>query len=168
VRLAQLLAEAWASARAQKVPTLLVAVLVAAMCATTGLTVGRAAAAQAQVTARLDDAGSRHLTLTDAKGQGFLTEAVVEQAAGLSTAERAVGFAAAVDAANTAIGEGGDRVPTWPVLGDLSTAVTLTAGRWPGPGEALVSPTAQAALGLDAPVGAVTTVTTATDRKSVV
>ncbi len=158
MRLDQLLGEAWAAARAQKVPTLLVAVLVAAMCATTGLTVGRAAAAQDQVVARLDDAGSRHLTLTDTRGVGFLTEAVVEQAAGLSTVERAVGLTGAVDSTNTAVGAGGTRVPTWRVVGDLHAAVTLTAGRWPGPGEALVSRAAQAALGLDAPVGAVTTV----------
>ncbi len=158
MRLSQLLAEAWASARAGKVPTILVAVLVAAMCATTLLTVGRAAAAQVQVTARLEEAGSRHLVVTDAHAAGFLTDAVVDQAAGLSTVERAVGFTTAVDTTNTAIGVGGARVPTWLVVGDLHAVATLTAGRWPRSGEALVSAAGQAALGLDVPVGAVTTV----------
>lgn len=157
MRLRELLAEAWASARAQKVPTILVAFLVAAMCATTLLTVGRAAAAQDRVTARIDGAGSRHLVVTDVHGRGFLTSPVIDQAAGLSTAERAVGFATAVDTTNTAIGTGGTRVPTWLVLGDLRATVRLTDGRWPARGEALVSANAQAALGLDAPVGAATT-----------
>lgn len=160
MRLRELAAEAWASARAQKVPTILVAVLVAAMCATTLLTVGRAAAAQEQVAARLDDAGSRRLVVTDARNQDFLTAAVVDQAAGLSNVERAIGLAAPVDTINGTIGPGGARVATWLVVGDLHAAVTLTGGRWPRSGEALVSSAAQADLGLDAAIGAVTTTST--------
>ena len=159
MRLRELIAEAWASARAQRVPTILVGALVAAMCATTLLTVGRAAAARDLVAARLDDAGSRHLVVTDVHQRGFLTTAVVDQAAGLSSVEGAVGFAPAVDTTNVAVGTGGTPVPTWLVVGDLHSAVMLTAGRWPNPGEALVSAAGQAALGLDAPVGAVATIT---------
>ena len=161
MRIGELALEAWTSARAQKVPTILVALLVAVMCATTQLTVGRAAAAQGQVAARLESAGSRHLVITDARQRDFLTAAVVSQTAGLSGVERAVGFTAAVDTTNSAIGAGGTRVPAWLVVGDLRATVTLTAGRWPNPGEALVSGTAQAALGLDVPVGAITTVSSA-------
>lgn len=158
MRLGELASEAWTSARAQKVPTILVSLLVAVMCATTLLTVGRAAAAQGQVAARLESAGSRHLVVTDARQRDFLTAAVVSQTAGLSGVERAIGLTAAVDTTNSAIGTGGARVPAWLIIGDPRAAVTLTAGRWPNPGEALVSGTAQGVLGLDAPVGAITTV----------
>ncbi len=168
MRVRELLAEAWASARAQRVPTILVAALVAAMCATTLLTVGRAAAAQGDIAARLDDAGSRHLVVTDVHQRGFLTAPVVDQVAGLSSVERAVGLASAVDTTNVAVGIGGTRVPTWLVVGDLHAVVRLTAGRWPNPGEALVSAAGQAALGLDAPVGAVTTTTGVTTSYPVV
>ena len=156
MRLTEMLAEAWRSAWAAKVPTVLVAIVVAAMCVTTGLTVGRAAAAQATVGARLEDAGSRHLTVTDDRGIGFLSRDLVAQVDGLSVVERAVGLTAAADTVNHAVGPGGRRVPAWQVVGDLEAVVVLTHGRLPGPGEALVSATAQAALGLDAPAGAVT------------
>jgi len=149
------LAEAWRSAWAAKVPTALVAVLVAAMCVTTGLTAGRAAAAQAQVEARMEEAGARHLSVVDARDNGFLTTDVIAQVAGLSNVERAVGFSTAFDAVNAAIGPGGERVPTWTVIGELADAVELTWGRWPEPGEALVSAVAMVALGLEYPIGAV-------------
>lgn len=57
--------EVAATAVAQRVSTMMVAFLAAAMCVTTLLTVGRAAAAEQQVAARLDAAGSRTLTVTD-------------------------------------------------------------------------------------------------------
>lgn len=156
MRLTQLAREALASARAQKTPTTLVAILVAAMCATTLLTVGRAAAAEAQVNVRMESAGSRHLQVTDAKAQDFLTATVVGQAAQLSTVERAVGFGTTVDVASAAMSSGGSTIPAWTVVGQISDVVTLVAGRWPEPGEALVSTNAQDRLGFDAPVGAVT------------
>lgn len=156
MRVGVLVREAVRSARASKVPTALVAVLVAAMCLTTILTVGRAAAAQEQVQQRLEEAGSRLLEVSDAKDDGFLTASVVDQVAGLSTVERAVGWAVPRDVTSAAV-DGGTPVPTWVVVGDLSDAVELVAGRWPRPGEALVSAAAQDALGFDAPVGAVAT-----------
>ncbi len=158
MRLTELALEAWASARAQKVPTVLVALIVAATCATTLLTVGRAAAAETEVAATLESAGSRHLVITDAKTQGFLSATVVAQAVTLSGVERAVGLTAAVDAVNARIGDGGERVPTWLLVGDVPSAAELVSGRWPHPGEALVSASARRLLGLDEPVGAVATI----------
>ena len=69
--------EVAATAVAQRVSTMMVAFLAAAMCVTTLLTVGRAAAAEQQVAARLDAAGSRTLTVTDANEAGFLDGDVV-------------------------------------------------------------------------------------------
>lgn len=149
-----LLREALATAWATKVPTTLVTLLVASMCATTLATVGRTAAAEEQVAARLDAAGSRLLVVNDVRANELIGPAVVAQAAGLSTTERAVGVAVPVDVTNQTVGVGGTRVPAWTITGDLSDVVVLTAGRWPGPGEALVSPAAQQTLGMEHPVGA--------------
>ncbi|WP_162802012.1 ABC transporter permease [Ornithinimicrobium murale] len=155
MRFTSLLREALSTAWANKVPTALVAMLVAIMCATTLATVGRTAAAEQQVADRLDAAGSRLLVVTDTRGGDLLTPAVVQQTHELSVTERAVGVQIPVDVVNKVIGSGGTRVPAWIVHGDLSEVLRLTAGRWPGPGEALVAAQAQTALGMDDPVGAV-------------
>lgn len=131
-----------------------IAVLVAAMSLTTTLTVGRAAAAQQQVEARLDAAGSRELVIVDAKDQGFITDSVVSSVSGLSTVERAIALGAPVDMTNAAVGRGGQRVSARTLVGQLQWAVDLTGGRWPDPGEAVVTEAAQEALGLSAPAGA--------------
>ena len=151
----ELLREAVAMTRAAIVPSSLIAFLVAAMCVSTLLTVGRTAAAERHVAALVDAAGSRLLVVTDAQSSGLVSDAVIEQAAGLSVTETAAGLDIPVDATNASIGTGGTRVPTWKVVGDLATVVHLTAGRWPTPGEALVSEGAQRTLGMDHPVGAI-------------
>ena len=148
-----MLREALATAWAAKVPSALVTFLVATMCAATLATVGRTAAAEEQLLARLDSAGSRVLVVADAKGDGLISPTIVDQAAHLSTTERAVGTLIPVDVVNGAVGQGATRVPAWGVHGDLSGVARLTSGRWPGPGEAVVTGAAMDRLGMDAPVG---------------
>lgn len=161
--------EALATAWASKVPAFLVLLLVATMCAATIATVGRTAAAEQQLLARLDSAGSRVLVVGDARGQGLLSPTVIDQATGLSTAEPAAGTLIPIDVVNGVIGQGGTRVPAWGVHGDLSVVATLTAGRWPGPGEAIVTRAAMDRLGMDHPVGWVAQAsTTVVDDWSVV
>jgi putative ABC transport system permease protein len=133
----------------------MVALLCAAICVVTLLTVGRTAAAEELLLSRLDTAGSRLLTVTDDQDAGLVTPAVIGVIAGLDTTERVLGIDAPVDVTNAVIGDGGIRVPAWTVTGSLDQAVTLTAGRWPGPGEAVVSAAGQRALGLAHPAGAV-------------
>ncbi len=76
--------EALATAWANKVPSTLVALLVAAMVAGTLATVGRTAAAEEQLSERMDAAGSRLLTVRDARGKGLLSPTIVAQSAGRS------------------------------------------------------------------------------------
>ncbi|MFB9621217.1 ABC transporter permease [Brooklawnia cerclae] len=159
MRITELVREILASARAQKVSTIMVALLAAAMCATTLLTVGRAAAAEQQVQARLDAAGSRTLAITDSASAGFLTRDVIAQIGTLDVAERAVGLTSAIDVTTATVGRGGERVASWQVVGDIPDVAILVRGRWPLPGEAIVSATAMSALALDAPVGAITSTT---------
>jgi putative ABC transport system permease protein len=153
VRLLLLLREALATAWASKVPSALITVFVATMCAATLATVGRTAAAENLLTQRLDSAGSRVLTVSDTRQAGLVTPTVIDQVARLSTTERAIGTLTATDLVNGVLGPGGTKVPAWGVVGDLTAAAVLTEGRWPGPGEALVSAPARDALGLDAPYG---------------
>jgi putative ABC transport system permease protein len=151
-----MLSEALRTAAAQRVSSLLVAVLCAAICVVTLLTVGRTAAAEAQVLSRLDTAGSRLLVVTDDRGEELVTPAAVEVLSGLDTVERVVGVDSPFDVVNAVIGDGGERVPAWRITGDLAQVVTLTAGRWPQPGEAIVAADAKHRLGLAYPAGAVT------------
>lgn len=160
MRVLTLIREALATTWANKVPSTLVCLLVAVMCATTLATVGRTAAAEAQIADRLDAAGSRLLIVSDTRRGELISQAVVDQARGLSVTERAVGVVVPVDVTNGVVGPGGTRVPAWTIVGDLADVVRLTAGRWPGPGEALVSATAQQALGMDHPVGVVAVAST--------
>lgn len=153
MRRRELIREIVASARAQWVPTIMVALLAAAMCVTTLLTVGRTAAAEKQVAARLESAGSRLLVVRDAKNSNFLTVDIVKIAETFPTVERVVGLTAAQDTVSGRVGYGGVRMPMWMLVGEISSAVELVEGRWPAPGEALVSRKAMESFGMDHPVG---------------
>ncbi len=155
MRLSTLFEEAVRTAVAQRVSSAMVAVLCAAICVVTLLTVGRTAAAEEAVLARLDTAGSRLLVVTDDWEVGLVTPAVVEVLAGLDTVERVVGVDSPFDVVNGVVGDGGERVPAWRVAGNIAQVATLVEGRWPQPGEALVSAQGQRQLGLAEPFGVV-------------
>ncbi|HJE51020.1 MAG TPA: FtsX-like permease family protein [Tessaracoccus flavescens] len=159
------LREGLATTWANKVPTALVAFLVAVMVAGTLATVGRTAAAEGQLEQRIDAAGSRQLVVIDARNRSHLNSTIVTQTAGLSTVERAVGLLSAIDTVSGPVGQGGDRVATWGVIGDIQALATLTEGRWPAPGEALVSEAAMTTLGFTHPFGWVTEAATPSTRE---
>ena len=148
-----LLREGLATTWANKVPTALVAFLVAVMVASTLATVGRTAAAENQLEERMDAAGSRLLTVIESRPKDLMGPAIIAQTAGLSTVERAVGTVSPIDTVNGAVGQGAQRVATWGIVGEISAVAELTQGRWPQPGEALVSAQAMTALGLTTPFG---------------
>ncbi len=145
--------EAVATSWANKVPSVLVLLLVAVMVAATLTTVGRTAAAEQQLAQRLDDAGSRILSITDSRARGLIPSSIVAEAGALSVTERAVGTTTATDVVAGPVGRGASRVPAWGIVGDIEDVVTLTAGRKPELGEALVSASAMEVLGFDAPYG---------------
>lgn len=156
MRLRELVREAWLSTVTRLAPSIAVVLLAAAMCLTTLVTVGRTAAAESQVAARLDSAGARLIVLTDARQQGLLPPEIVQLTAALNTVEGAVGLTSPVDVVSGRVGEGGIRIPAWQVIGGLDQAVALTSGRWPQPGEVIVADAAVPELGLDGPAGYVT------------
>ncbi|MCM3661890.1 permease [Georgenia satyanarayanai] len=150
-----LLREALTMARSALVPTALVVTFVALMCAGTLTTVGRSAVTEAQVAQRMDGAGSRVVVIHDARNGELITPTVVDQTNRLSVTERAVGISQAFDVTHHTLGAGGPRVPAWQVTGELRHVAELAAGRWPSPGESLISTAAQEALGMDHPIGTV-------------
>jgi len=157
VRLRELLRETWAATWASKVSSALMAIVVATMCFAALMTVGRTAAAAADIAQRMEQAGARRLSVVDTRQQGFVnprTLAVVRQ---LSTVQSANALGVPFDVVNGQIGRGGMRVAAWPLLGDLTTTATLIRGRWPQPGEAIVSTTQLGKLSFGEPVGYLTT-----------
>lgn len=157
-----LLREALATTWANKVPSALVCLIVAAMCMMTISTVGRTAAAEAQVADRINSAGARELVLTDKKNAGLLDASVINLAAALSVSDRAVGLQSPIDVHNTSIGAGATPVPAWQVLGELDGVVHLESGRMPQPGEALVASGMLGKLGLEVAAGSVSPTKTKT------
>lgn len=156
MRTPSLLTEALATVRGQKVPTIATIVLVAVMCTTVLATVGRTAASELLVAQRLDAAGSRQLTITDISDDQLLGPAVVGQALALSTIDQGLAHTHAQDAVAGSIGPGGAPIPLWRVTSPLHGVAELQSGRWPHPGEALVSQHATGALGLEGPAGFLT------------
>ncbi len=151
-----LVREAWRSARAALVPT----VLVALVCAVVGLlvvgTAGRSVAGASAMSNSLTQVSARKLSVVDTGGQGFISGAAAASISSLSTVSRVVGLSIPVDAWNGGVGSGGNHVPLWQANAVASIG-RLEAGRWPRRGEAVVTPTSMKALGLAAPTGYVVT-----------
>lgn len=157
MKLWDLIGEAWKSALAQRTPTVTVAILAAAMCLATLLTVGRSAHAEQNVQLALEDAGSRVLAVESTRpALDLLTPAVTQAVAALSVTDRSIATADPVDVVPSALA-GAERTPLWWARGELPQVVRLVDGRWPRAGEAIVSAEVAAAYGLDGPAGALAT-----------
>jgi putative ABC transport system permease protein len=152
---AELFAESWRTVWAQRAGTLTTAVIVAAVTGTILATTGQTDAAERDVLARLDEAGSRILVVTDASGAGVIPAEIVPVIERLSSTEWVVGLGMPEDGRNAAVGAGGEPVPFRDLHGRLPDDVAVPA-RHPAPGEALVGAAAATALGIPSGHGAVT------------
>lgn len=159
MRLGVLAREALASAVAARVATALVLLVTAAMCVVVLLTSGQAQANRQEVQRRLASDSSRVLTVSPVGESFFINRATIETVRRLSSSEVTLGLGTPTDAYNAALGPGAPLVPMWDVAGDLPGAVTLTDGRLPAPGEAIISEKAQSQFAMAGPVGAAETAT---------
>lgn len=148
----EIVASTWAA----RVPSVLIAVVVAAMCFAAIATVGRTAAAAADVANRMEQAGARRMSVIDGGSLGFINARTLAAVRSLSTVENAQALGRPFDATNGIIGSGGTRIPVWPVLGDVTQVGKVVWGRAPGPGEAVVSMEMLQTLNLSAPAGYLT------------
>lgn len=148
-----LIREAAIAARVALVPSALVILVVAAMCLASVVTVGRQAATEAALAERLSGPTARTLTITDTGSTGALTGPVITSMTNLHHTQAVIARGAPVDAINGALGAGSPRVAVTEILGTPTSAITLTVGRMPGPGEVIVSDTTATTLGLEQPAG---------------
>ncbi len=148
-----LLREAAAAARASLVPSALVALVVAATCLAAVATVGRQAAAEAVLSQQLAGPEARTLTLTQTGDGASLTPAALAQLTTLNGTDAVVATDLPVDAVNGALGAGSTPVAIVGLYGTAGSALTLTQGHLPGPGEVIVPQAVMDKLGLAQPVG---------------
>lgn len=145
----EILAASWSA----RIPSALMAIVVAAMCFSAIATVGRSAAAAAEVAARMEQAGARLITVVDGRGLGFINDRTLQTVGRLSTVQQVDALGMPFDSVNGVIGAGGARIPTWPVLGNTANVGPLIWGRVPRPGEALISMDQLRVLNLASPAG---------------
>lgn len=146
--------EATASARSQRVPSIVSVLVIAAMCLAVLLTSGRTVGAQRDVVASIDSAGTRAIVV-QAQPDSGLDTTVVDRIAALRDVAWIGAFGPATDVTNTAV-PGGTRVPTRTVLTTDPTVLGL--GPHPertGISPAYGSPAALDQLGALAPTGSV-------------
>lgn len=153
MKLAALLSEAIASAWGTKIASIVSIVMVAGMVIAVLLTNGRTIGAQQGVIDTLDDAGTRAVVVRAQEGSGLDTSALA-RLQGVSSIAWLGGFGAATDTTNTLV-PGGAKVPLRLAFGLDLASLGIAAPSLPG--TAYASPTALEQLGMDAPVGSVTT-----------
>lgn len=146
-----LLAEGARSAWAQKVSSAVTALVVAIMCFTALATAGRAAAANEELAASMDSAGSRLLTVTDNGPLGIVNYAALGVIQAIDGVETAVAIGAPLDVHSGEIA-GGTLIPMWEVS-DVSAVTVPDLGRAPGLGEATTTASGQEVLSLAEPAG---------------
>lgn len=156
MRTGALLRESLIAAGRRPTPTIMIALLVAAACIATLVTVGRTAAAEQQILERLDTAGARLVSAQDTSSQNMILPASVVALNAAAGVERAVALSIPGDATTQAQGDGGRKIPLWELQGEASDLASITSGRLPGPGEAIISVAEAAAAGFSSPSGAVT------------
>ncbi len=157
MNLATLMAEAGRSALAQRVASLLVALICGAVVAGAVMTTGRTASAEAAVLAEFQTAAARVIVIRDATGAAVLAPPVADVLAESDLVGSILGLTTPVDVVNGSLGPGATKVPQWYATGDLRASVRLVSGRWPRPGEGLAGDAAARALGFDGPAGWVST-----------
>lgn len=128
------------------------------------LTVGRAASANERIEARLQTESSRTITAIDKQENQYFTETVVNTLTSFSNVDAVFPTSILKDGTHTAVGSGGQVVPSMEINANLSQFVTLIGGRWPQPGEAIISSQGLKQLHLDAPTGAIQLTLTKTEH----
>ncbi|MGB8361202.1 MAG: FtsX-like permease family protein [Acidimicrobiia bacterium] len=146
------LAEAYRSALAQPVGSAVVGLIVAGVCAVILSTTGQTVKAEHDVLARIDDAGTRSIVITDTDGTGHVGSAAVDRIATLQGVEWVLGLGAAVDV-RTVGNPGGDPAAMRILYGSIPPLLDTSAR--PEPGQAIVGDRAQQTLGMLTPYGGV-------------
>ena len=152
-RLGELVRDALAGARAQLAATLTLVLVLATVCFAVLVTTGQSAANEARVIEQIDSAGTRLVALSDDAGDSGILPTAPAVLGGLSDASWALGLGAAVDVTNPNLPAG--RAAARDLVGDLPPELTLTQGRAPRLGEAIVGARVAGTLNLVPALGRV-------------
>lgn len=150
--------EAAAIARSQPIATLLNGLIAAAVASSIVATTGQAISAEQAILDRIDEAGTRTVTVTDANGTAGIDVGAVERIAALTNVEWVVALGPPEDVANPHLGDGAPRVAMRGIAtgGDTGTVLRMSAADLE-PGQALIGPSAQSRAGLRMPAGELAT-----------
>lgn len=147
-RWASVLLDAVRAAWARPLPTVICALVIAAVCVVTLMTTGRTAATEAQVVDSIDSVGTRMITITDTTGNAGIDPDAADTLADLAGVAWAFGIGPAHEATNPSIGPvTGGAVSARAMLGDLPAGLVIDRGRTPSrAGEAIVGEVARVNL----------------------
>ncbi len=141
------LRESAAAAMAHRASTIIMITLTFATTLAVFLTAGRSVAVEADVLARIDDAGPRLVTVQVLEPAPGVDQAGLERLSRATGVEWVLGLGTARDTHNAAI-PGGANVATRSLLTPMPPTVEMAMGRAPAPGEVIVSASARQSLGL--------------------
>src|SRR5699024_604961 len=129
------------------------ALVVAAMCFSAIITVGRQAAMESSIAAELAGPTARTLTVADATGEGITTPATIEVLASIGQVSAVMARGLPIDVVNGALGEGVVEVELIELHGDLTNAIEINSGRMPKSEEVLIPQAMLDKLRLAEPTG---------------
>lgn len=142
-------------ARSQPVSSVVTMLVVGSVCAVILSTTGQTEAAERQVIARIDEAGTRSIVVTDVQGGAGIPPSAVGRIERLAHVEWVIGLGTAFDARPVGV-PGGTPIPIRFLYGDIPPVVEMSP--WTRDiGTVVIGPEAQATLGLLVPAGGVVT-----------
>jgi putative ABC transport system permease protein len=147
-----LVSEAWRVVLASPVSSAILFLLTAGVCAFVLGTTGQTVQAEQSVLARIDDAGTRLITVTDSDGTARIPASAVDRIERVSSVDWVIGVGTVQDGVNSAVGDGGNRIPVRDLWGALPDGFVVN-GRVPRPGEGLIGNEAVGEAGLEGPLG---------------
>jgi putative ABC transport system permease protein len=150
-----LIAEAARMARSQLAASVVTVLIVGAACGVILSTTGQTVQAERAVLARIDEAGTRSIIVTDIEGRAGITPAAISRIEGLSGVEWVVGLGPAFDVRAAGIA-GGQPAAARVLYGEIPGVVAHSDWKQ-SPGTGLVGVEAQTLLGLRVPAGGLET-----------
>lgn len=149
-----LVVEALRSGISMPVGSTVTALIVGGACAAILSTTGQTVQAETEVLARIDAAGTRSVVISDTQGRAGITTDAVDRIGRVSGVEWVIGLGPAKDV-RAAGNPGGPPAPIRTLYGPLPPQIR-TDGLNLGSGLARTGPEAQTTLGLQQPIGGVT------------
>lgn len=152
VRLSMVVSESRRAAVASPASTTVLALIAAGVTAFILSTTGQTVRAEQEVLDRIDQVGTRLVSVVDSDGTAMISSTAVERISQLSSVQWVIGLGYANDGRNSHLGSGGSPVAVREVWGELPSDVVVN-GKMPRPGEGIVGVDTKGIAGLEHPIG---------------